>query len=103
MIYITQSLVILNILQILNGFISLSVSVICEVVSLIVFPAMFLQELEKRVQSRWEFGWAYGVGWGAAIFMFGAAVLLVLDRGSEEILYREKTTYSNINELEADV
>jgi hypothetical protein len=30
------------------------------------------------------------VGWGAAIFLFGAVVLLLCDKESEEIYYKEK-------------
>ncbi|XP_064611560.1 transmembrane protein 47-like isoform X2 [Liolophura sinensis] len=70
-------------------------AVICEVISLIVFPVMFLSEIEARVQVRWEFGWAYGIGWGAAIFMLGAAFLLLFDRETEELEIREKTYYKN--------
>ncbi|KAK5645115.1 hypothetical protein RI129_006415 [Pyrocoelia pectoralis] len=36
------------------------------------------------------FGWAYGVGWGAAIFLFGGVVLLLCDKESEEIYYKER-------------
>lgn len=38
----------------------------------------------------WEFGWAYGVGWGAAIFLFGGVILLMCDKESEEIYYKER-------------
>ena len=38
----------------------------------------------------WEFGWAYGVGWGAAIFLFGGVILLLCDKESEEIYYKER-------------
>lgn len=38
----------------------------------------------------WEFGWAYGVGWGAAIFLFGGVALLLCDKESEEIYYKER-------------
>lgn len=38
----------------------------------------------------WEFGWAYGVGWGAGIFLFGGIVLLLCDKESEEIYYKER-------------
>lgn len=38
----------------------------------------------------WEFGWAYGVGWGAAIFLFGAVVLLLCDKETEELYYKER-------------
>lgn len=37
----------------------------------------------------WEFGWAYGVGWGAAIFLLGGVILLLCDKESEEIYYKE--------------
>lgn len=56
---------------------------------------MFLSEIEERVQVRWEFGWAYGIGWGAAIFMVGSAFLLLFDRETEELEIREKTYYKN--------
>lgn len=39
----------------------------------------------------WEFGWAYGVGWGASIFLFGGIILLLCDKESEEIYYKERT------------
>ena len=42
-------------------------------------------------RNLWEFGWAYGVGWGAAIFLFGAVVLLLCDQEEEEIYYKERT------------
>ncbi|XP_049271336.1 uncharacterized protein LOC119391736 [Rhipicephalus sanguineus] len=32
----------------------------------------------------------YGVGWGAAIFLFGAILLLLCDKETEEIYYRER-------------
>lgn len=45
-------------------------------------------------RSVWEFGWAYGVGWGAAIFLFGAVVLLLCDKESEELYYKERKVSS---------
>ena len=65
------------------------------VISLIIFPAMFMQEINERPcgDEQWYFGWSYGLAWGAAIFMVGAVVLLVVDRNGEETLYREKTHY----------
>lgn len=38
----------------------------------------------------WEFGWAYGVGWGAAIFLFSQAILLFYNKESKEIYYKER-------------
>lgn len=33
---------------------------------------------------------AYGVAWGAAIFLFGASVLLMLDKEADEVYYKER-------------
>ena len=68
-------------------------------IALIVFPVKFMQELSRKAtekqQPDWYFGWAYGMAWGGAIFIFGAAVLLLIDKESEEMYYREKTYYHN--------
>ncbi|XP_037947139.1 transmembrane protein 47 isoform X1 [Teleopsis dalmanni] len=58
--------------------------------ALIVYPVCFAGELNLANRPIWEFGWAYGVGWGAAIFLFGAVVLLLCDKESEEIYYKER-------------
>ncbi|KAH8359235.1 hypothetical protein KR093_005297 [Drosophila rubida] len=58
--------------------------------ALIVYPVCFAGELTMANRRVWEFGWAYGVGWGAAIFLFGAVVLLLCDKESEEIYYKER-------------
>lgn len=47
----------------------------------------------------WEFGWAYGVGWGAAIFLFGAVILLSCDKESEEIYYKERKIVQHANNV----
>ncbi len=38
----------------------------------------------------WSFGFGYGAGWCALLFLFMGAVLLVCDRDSEEIFYKER-------------
>lgn len=49
-------------------------------------------------RPHWYFGWAYGVGWGAAIFLVGAILLLVCDKETEEIYYQERTiVHANTN------
>lgn len=63
-------------------------------VALIVYPVSFRSELSLGNRSIWEFGWAYGVGWGAAIFLFGAITLLLCDKESEEIYYKERKVMS---------
>ncbi|VVC90807.1 unnamed protein product [Leptidea sinapis] len=47
-------------------------------------PATYIKSVASVCSSNrsvWEFGWAYGVGWGAAIFLFGAvfAINLILN------------------------
>ena len=70
-------------------------SVLLMIIALIVFPVMFMKEIEERQKPEWFFGWAYGIGWGATIFLFGASILLLVDKESEEIFYREKTYYAH--------
>jgi hypothetical protein len=87
------------------------VSLLSLLVALILYPVCFASELSLGNRAVWEFGWAYGVGefffrskkskrkklfshvvvgWGAAIFLFGAVVLLLCDKESEEIYYKER-------------
>ncbi|ESO91371.1 hypothetical protein LOTGIDRAFT_182635 [Lottia gigantea] len=75
------------------------VAVALQAISLIIFPVKFLEEIGDRAEVRWEFGWAYGIGWGSAIFMLGSSILLLIDRDNEEVLYREKT---HLNNFEAE-
>lgn len=71
------------------------------VVALSLYPAFFYSELHSELvpsnRPEWYFGWAYGVGWGAAIFLIGAILLLACDKETEEIYYREKTIQINHN------
>jgi hypothetical protein len=66
------------------------VSLLSLLIALILYPVCFASELSAGNRAVWEFGWAYGVGWGAAIFLFGAVVLLLCDKESEEIYYKER-------------
>lgn len=60
-------------------------------IALVIYPACFAAEIEESNRQVWEFGWAYGVGWGAAIFLFGAILLLLCDKETDEIYYKERT------------
>lgn len=68
----------------------LGTAVLCILIALVIYPACFAAEIEESNRQLWEFGWAYGVGWGAAIFLFGAILLLLCDKETEEIYYRER-------------
>ncbi|XP_022693599.1 transmembrane protein 47-like isoform X4 [Varroa jacobsoni] len=71
-------------------------ALLCILIALVVYPACFAAEIEDSNRQVWEFGWAYGVGWGAAIFLFGGILLLLCDKETEEIYYRERTTNSSV-------
>ena len=72
-----------------------------QLISLVTFPVKFLEEISDRPEAHWHFGWAYGIGWGAAIFIFIAGLLLLIDKGAEEVVYREVTAKKEGLEEEA--
>lgn len=69
---------------------AMALALISILIALVIYPVCFAAELNLGNRTVWEFGWAYGVGWGAAIFLFGAVVLLLCDKESEEIYYKER-------------
>jgi hypothetical protein len=71
---------------------NINVSVFCVLVAVIIYPVFFSQELYQGNRDIWEFGWAYGVAWGSAIFLFGGIVLLLLDKESEQIYKKDRIT-----------
>jgi len=79
----------------------MTLALIAILVALILYPVFFAQELELGNRKLWEFGWAYGVGWGAAIFLFGAVLLLLCDQEEEEIYYKERTIIHAENDSRA--
>ena len=70
-------------------------SVIFNATAFIIFPVKFDEELEKMDIEDWSFGWAYGLGWAVSILFLGSAFLLWLDKDTDEIIFREKTSYNN--------
>lgn len=70
-------------------------AVISVLVALIMYPLCFSGELSLGNRPIWEFGWAYGVCWGAAIFLFGGVILLLCDKESEEIYFKERKIVHN--------
>uniref|UniRef100_A0A1W7R9E9 Transmembrane protein 47 n=1 Tax=Hadrurus spadix TaxID=141984 RepID=A0A1W7R9E9_9SCOR len=74
---------------------------ICILIALVIYPACFANEIDDSNRQVWEFGWAYGVGWGAAIFLSGAILLLLCDKETEEIYYKERTIMGNGNSSKA--
>lgn len=73
-------------------------SVICLLVTLILFPVMFVkQEIQMYKEmfghSEWNFSWSYGVCWGAWLFLLGAAILLLIDRTQNKSVRKENGFY----------
>ncbi|KAK0061481.1 transmembrane protein 47 [Biomphalaria pfeifferi] len=62
-----------------------------ELISLVIFPIKFLSEMLTRSEIHWSFGWAYIVGWAGAVCEFTAGLFLLLDKGAEEVIFREKS------------
>nr|CAG4642167.1 EOG090X0HIV [Eurycercus lamellatus] len=69
-------------------------SLVSVLVALVLYPVCFARELPQSNRNVWEFGWAYGVAWGAAIFLFGASVLLMCDKEAEEVYYKERDVHA---------
>lgn len=65
-----------------------------------MFPVKYIEEIRRQEIVDWEIEWAYGIGWAAAVFMLVSAIMLYCDRGTEEVMYREKTCYYNHDSIE---
>ncbi|XP_078696610.1 transmembrane protein 47-like [Branchiostoma floridae x Branchiostoma belcheri] len=74
----------------------LMLAVVSGLVSLVVFPVLFHVDLTAVLsqtpsgaglwdRGNWEFGWGYGVGWGAVFFDFGAALIFLCGKDRDEI------------------
>ncbi|XP_055339925.1 transmembrane protein 47-like isoform X2 [Paramacrobiotus metropolitanus] len=66
-------------------------ALICCVAGLVLFAVKFALEFRLWGRRTFEFGWAFGMGWGAVVFLFGALLLLCCDRETDTVYYAEKT------------
>ncbi|TRY79648.1 hypothetical protein TCAL_06589 [Tigriopus californicus] len=80
---------------------SLVIACIFLLVALIYYPVSFSKELKGGKRRVWTFGFGYGASWAAFILMFMSLVLLICDRESEEIFYKEKEVDDEEEEEEA--
>ena len=64
-------------------------AVIFTIIALIIYPLCFAGELQYGNRNLWEFGYAYGVAWGAVIFLFGGIVLLLVDKEPDEMCRKD--------------
>uniref|UniRef100_A0AC35UEY6 Transmembrane protein 47 n=1 Tax=Rhabditophanes sp. KR3021 TaxID=114890 RepID=A0AC35UEY6_9BILA len=74
-------------------------TVLCQIISLILFPACFYVRMSDYNINNWEFDWSYGIAWCSCMFAFGASLLLICDKEHEEVYYKEKTVYNPPPEL----
>ncbi|XP_065173406.1 transmembrane protein 47 isoform X3 [Atheta coriaria] len=81
--------------------VAMAIALVAIIMALVIYPVCFAAELNLGNRTIWEFGWAYGVGWGAAIFLFGGIVLLMCDKESEEIYYKERKIVHHENDSRA--
>jgi len=61
-----------------------------EVLALVYIPIKFIEDIYDFEEKTWNFGWAYIMGWAGAILEFCAGLFLLIDRGAEEVVYRER-------------
>ncbi|XP_002739017.1 transmembrane protein 47-like [Saccoglossus kowalevskii] len=67
---------------------------LCLLISVIVFPSMFMQSDVVLYRGDWELGWCYGVAWGALFFIVAAGILLLCD-DNKEIYHDERVYYTD--------
>merc|ERR1712045_730833 len=65
-------------------------AVIALFLALIIYPTSFSKDMENGHRRVWEFGFGFGASWASLIFIFVSLVLLICDRESEEIFYKER-------------
>lgn len=52
-------------------------------IALLLFPVKFWMELALWKRNNWRFGWAFGVAWGAVLFLTAAILFTLCERRSE--------------------
>lgn len=69
---------------------ALIVSVVCLLLAAIIYPVQFSKDFHDGNNRIYSFGFGYGATWGSIVFICASVVLLICDRESEEIYYKEK-------------
>jgi len=68
------------------GIYGFFIAVLAIIVTGVLYPIKFFQENDG---DHFTLGWSYGLAWGLAVLLLGAALMLILDKG-EELALREK-------------
>ncbi|CEF63742.1 PMP-22/EMP/MP20/Claudin superfamily-containing protein [Strongyloides ratti] len=69
-------------------------AVLCDILSLIIYPACFYNIMSMLQIRHWELDYSYAIAWGAFSFAFTALLLKICDKEHEEVYYKEKTVYN---------
>lgn len=69
---------------------ALIVSLCALLLAAIIYPVQFSKDLSNADARTFTFGFGYGATWGCIILIFASVVLLICDRESEEIFYKER-------------
>merc|ERR1711899_264689 len=69
---------------------SLAVAVIALFLAIIIYPTSMAKEMDAGDEREWGFGFGYGSAVFSLIFLVLSLVLLICDRESEEIFYKER-------------
>nr|XP_022344985.1 uncharacterized protein LOC111137691 [Crassostrea virginica] len=79
------------------SIIILFLAVIPQLIVVIMFPVKYNEELNG---ADWVVGWSYVAAVVSAILVLAGAILVLIDRGADESLIREKTCYYNDESIE---
>merc|ERR1712002_579389 len=81
---------------------SLAVAVIALFLAIIIYPTSMVKEMGEGKERVWGFGFGYGSAVFSLIFLVLSLVLLICDRGSEEIFYKEREAEDEEGEEEKE-
>jgi L-asparagine transporter-like permease len=81
---------------------SLGVAVVCLFLAIIIYPTSMAKEMDAGDEREWGFGFGYGSAVFSLIFLVLSLVLLICDRESEEIFYKEREAEDEEGEEEKE-
>merc|ERR1712113_873737 len=81
---------------------SLAVAVIALFLAVIIYPTSMAKEMGEGKERVWGFGFGFGSAVFSLIFLVLSLVLLICDRESEEIFYKEREAEDEEGEEEKE-
>ncbi|GAV07862.1 hypothetical protein RvY_17646-2 [Ramazzottius varieornatus] len=68
------------------------IALLSAVSGLTLFAVQFSLEYRQWGRRSFEFGWAFGMAWGAVVFLFGTLLLLCCDQETDNVYYAAKSS-----------